>query len=201
MIYFNLRPIRALFAANGRPAPEFLPYSGDPQLEAAALPTTSGTSVVEILLACLAVLYILGSVCGVVVALIRFPLFFLGFILRGPSALVASLVYALIALVIGIGLLRRIKAAWIGALALDVLGLVSSVLFFLPQNRVAMVNYQREMMTRMFPSLTFPGGATNPYMQNPSMYGFSAFISVLTVAAVLWLLIRARPLFESRTET
>ena len=201
LVYFNLRRIRALFATNGGPAqPELLSYTSLPQTQLPQGPATSQSSTIEILLTCLAVLYLVGAACGIVMALIQFPLFFLGFIFHGVSASIVALAFTIFNLGVGIGILRRTKAAWVAALAFQIVGLVSSVLMFVPRERTLMADYQLEIVQRMFSWSAIPVPTPNPYTQEP-IYIFSAILSLVVVSAVIWLLLRARPLFEPKKLT
>jgi len=139
LVYFNLRRIRALFARNGTPVqPELLLYTSLPPAQG---PEASSRNVIEILLTCLAVLYLFGAASGIVMALTQFPLFFLGFTFRGVSGSVVALAFAIFNLGVGIGILRRVKLAWVAALAFQFVGLISTLLMFLPRNRALMADY------------------------------------------------------------
>jgi len=139
LVYFDLRRIRALFARNGTPVqPELLPYASLPPAQG---PEASSRNVIEILLTCLAVLYLFGAASGIVMALTQFPLFFLGFTFRGVSGSVVALAFAIFNLGVGIGILRRVKLAWVAALAFQFVGLISTLLMFLPRNRALMADY------------------------------------------------------------
>jgi hypothetical protein len=106
LIYFNLRLIRELFAAGGAPALyEPLPYTAESRVE------RSGRSAIEILLTCLAVIYVFGAVSDVVMAFVQLLLFFLGFIVRGLPASVFSIVLFGINAGLAVGILRRSRLA------------------------------------------------------------------------------------------
>lgn len=197
LVYFNLRRIRALFATNGvGPLPE-LPAQAP--VSAAGVwidPNTPKRGAIEILVICLAVLYLLGAASGIVTAFLHFPLFFIGFVVRGTSASVAALLFSAISLGMGIGLLRRMKAAWVTALAFNALGLVSTLAMLTPRNRAMMADYQQEIFRHMF-SGAFP--YPPPSQFNPaSTYFLGAVVGALTVGAIFWLLLKARPLFDRK---
>jgi hypothetical protein len=203
LAYFNLRRIRVLFVANDARGPQ-TPVLLAPII-VAKTPTVSSApkrSAVEILLICLAVLYLYGSMMMVVCAILRFPLFLPGFVFRGTAASVSELVFATIILIVGIGLLRRMKFAWFAAVILNAFGLVYNLAMFFPHNRALMAGYQQEITRSMYSGTLDP--ATNQ-MMNQTMnqmlgpiYVFSAVIGILMVGAVLWLLFLARPLFEPK---
>ena len=54
-------------------------------------------------------------------------------------------------------------------------------------------------MQRMFSWTTLPLPASDQYLQGPA-YFFSAILAVLLAGAVIWLLLRARPLFEPKRQ-
>lgn len=189
LIYFNLGRIRSFFAPNEAPETNGAISTHTTELG------NSSASVVEILLKCLAVLYLVGAVPGVLMAFFRFPLFFLGFTLRGSSATIVSLLLAAIGLSIGIGLFRRARFAWYAALAFNVFGLTSSVILFAPHNRASMIDYQQEINGRLFPGMNTLARQPSQVMQGP-MWIPMALISFVCVGLVIWLLICARPLFD-----
>ncbi len=197
LVYFNLHRIRTLFAANGaRPQPESAFQAGMPVVGVWIDPNTPKRGAIEILVICLAVLYLFSATSGIVTAFLHFPLFFMGFIFRGTSASVAALFFSAISLGMGIGLLRRIKAAWVTTLAFNALGLVSTLLMLTPRNRAMMADYQQEILRHMFSgAVPFP----SPSQFNPaSTFFLGAVVGVLMVGAVFWLLFKARPLFERK---
>jgi hypothetical protein len=154
-----------------------------------------GGGVIDILVTCLAVLYLLGAASGVVMALLRFPLFFLGFTFRRVAASLLSITFALLALGLGLGLLRRIKPAWFVALAFQVFGSISSLLVLIPGYRSRLAGYQQELNQWLFSWMNFTPQTANQPTQGPAYFvGF--FFAFLLGVAILWLLLRACPLFE-----
>src|SRR6185437_15245720 len=143
LVYFNLRRIRALFATrNALRQPEFgsrLPVAGA-RIESNA----SNRGATEILIICLAVLYIFSGASGIITALFHFPLLVFGHIFRGGAATAISCFLIVVSVAIGVGLLRRLKVAWGAALVLNALGLVSEVMLVVPSNRARLVSYERE---------------------------------------------------------
>lgn len=197
LVYFNLRRVRALFAASGaNPVPDRVvpapAAAGGVWVDRAA----PKRSVVEILLIVLAVLYFWGAAVGVISAFLRTPFFMFGHVLRGASAAVLMLALAVFKLWLGIGLLRRVKAAWIGALALNSWILLYGVTMISPGIRASMLNYQDEIARNSHFGLP-PNPPLNHLLAGP-IYVFSAVICVLMAGAIFWLLLRAKPLFEAR---
>lgn len=213
LVYFNLRHVRALFAGNdsagngARTQPGVLLQA---PVQAAGVATQAGGTwiapnapkrdTIEILVICVAVLYLLGALCGLFDAVARFPLFLMGFTLRGWPAAAVFLVIAAIDVGLGIGLLRRAKAAWIGALIFDAVGLVWMASLFSPGVRAAMVNYQQSLIQSWSGMLPQPPPAQTQLqtqLMGP-MLDISAVLGTLVIILIFWLLLRARPLFETK---
>lgn len=191
LVYFNLRRVKAVFAAYG-----VLRQNG--MAPAAPMegvwvdPSNQKHSAIGTLVNCLAVLYILGAVSGVVCALLHFPVFFLGHIFHGTSAGLLLLAMSAISIAIAIGLIRRMKVAWIGALVFNALGVISELALVLPANRAAIRSYQQEIVSRMFHA--FPM-RTDQLMPGQTIV-VGAIVGTLMLIAIFWLLIRARSLFQ-----
>jgi hypothetical protein len=144
------------------------------------------------------VLYLIGSFSGIFIALSHFPMFFLGFIIRGNAASIFGIGLTLLNLVVGIGILRRNYAAWVVAFAVQAIGILASVMLFLPRNRALFVAYQRELTQHLFGGTAFPlSTATNPMQSSSALYLASAGFGIVIAGAILWLLMRTRPLFRS----
>jgi len=200
LVYFNLRRIRALFDPKRFPALAS-PISldpGDPRYSASVAVPRKNTSVVEVLIICLAVLYLFGAASATGMALLRFPLFLLGSIVRGPAALVFALSLAAISLAIGAGLLRRNKFGWILAFAFQIFGVASSLFLLFPVNRAAMARYQQEVSQSMSTRFGLPTTQGNLSLQGSTMYLLSGVFTIVFAAAVIWLLLRARFYFDFR---
>lgn len=187
LIYFNLHRVRVAFASAGAPSPM--------NMVAGALPATkthaSGT--VRILVNCLAVLYLLGAACAVADALLRFPFLLFSHLLRGTSAALIALFFAAVAIWLGIGLLRRIKAAWIVTWVFNGLGLLMQLWLLFPSSRRVMVAYQQGFAIRMGTPGTAEVSMANTL--GPIML-VSAIGGTLLALAIFWLLFRAKTLFE-----
>jgi hypothetical protein len=192
LVYFNLRRIRELFATGALVA---APESAESFAGAAVAPPARQRSVTEILLICLAVVYMLGALNGPILVAFHWPLFFFGVVLRGTAGAVCALLMSALSLAVGIGLLRRAKPAWFGAIALQVVGVLSGLLLFVPSVRATMVAYQQEIQQRIF-SWMPASQLGNPYVQTPGIFLFSAVFGLVLALAILWFLLRARPLFE-----
>jgi hypothetical protein len=198
LVYFNLRRIRALFAANVvHPLPELLPQAHVPVAGVWIDPRKSKRSAIEVMVICLAALYFLGALYGIAEVFVQFPLFFLGHIFRGTSAAVSGIVLAIVDLGLGVGLLRRMKSAWVSALVFNAFSLVCMLVILNPHEHARMADYQQEIMRRMLSGL-IPQPPSSQFMLGPA-YLFGGILVVLTTGAVFWLLLLARPLFESKS--
>lgn len=209
LVYFNLRSVRAVFAGNNATGNGGRPQLVVPLQAAAQVAGVSVTApkrdVIEILVICLAVLYLFGAFCGLVEAFVRFPLF-LGVTLRGWSASGVALVLAAINAGLGIGLLRRAKPAWIGGLIWNGLGVIWAAAAFTPGVRAGVVNYQQTVNQSFSgwlpqsPQTQFQTQLQTQLMTGP-MYDVFLGFSLLAVILIVWLLVRAKPLFEAKKLT
>jgi hypothetical protein len=200
LVYFNLRSVRALFGGNGAPgsgARAQLEIVSQAPAQAAGVwtdPRKPARSVIEVMVICLAVLYLLGALYGIAEVLVRFPLFLFGHVIRGTSAAMVGIVMTVINLWLGIGLLRKMKAAWITAIVFNALWVVFAAQIFSPSYRSGMETYQRELMAQSpFPMV--PGA---PVIDLGPIYCVMGIFTVLIVGGILWLLWRAKPLFEPK---
>ncbi|HEX5236684.1 MAG TPA: hypothetical protein VFW25_15295 [Silvibacterium sp.] len=196
LFYFSRRRIRMIFAADGL-RPGSGPGSQVPaEIEGVWIDSSkSSRGIVEILLICLAALYLIAGASGLITAFLHFPLFVFGFIVRGTTASLFAGLFFVISIGIGVGLLRRMKAAWVTALVFNGFGLVSTLILFIPRNRAVMMDYQSELVRRMFSGLVPVN--SNQFMLGP-FYLLGEISGVLTSLAIFWLLIRARPLFDRK---
>jgi len=194
LVYFNLRRVRDLFANGGLAAA--VPVQDGNFSDGEIRPLAKHRSLTEILLICLAVVYLLGAVNGPVLAVLHLPLFFFGVIFRGAAAAAFAIVFSVTSLLVGIGLLRRVKLAWIGAVVLQGVGILSSLTLFVPRTRATMAAYQQELQQRMLTWLPTSTGAGGQFTQSPTTWLASAVFGLVIGGAILWFLFRARPLFE-----
>jgi len=197
LVYFNLRRIRALFAEReSRIQAEAVPAGWDPAANVPPVSVRPGRSVVETFVICLGVLYLAGAAVLILDAFLHVPLFLLGFILRGATSAVVLLACCVFNVWVGIGLLRRVRAAWVGAFVVNGLGLISLAGLLLPRVRAQMNAYQMEVMRSMLHG-ALPTVPPNTFMEGPIL-AISAIGGIAACCAVIWLLILARPLFERK---
>lgn len=188
-IYFTRRSVRALFTEKRE-----LPVAFSPDGVTAGQPKP-GRSVNEVLLTCLGVLYLVGAPWMIAVAFMQIPMFFLGVIFRGNAASVLMLALATLNLAIGVGLLRRNRPAWFGALFINAIGLLSSLIILLPRGRHAFQSYQQEITQHLLGPAMAPSPVVS--MQN-SMIFISLVPGVVMLVVVIWFLFHVRGLFESK---
>lgn len=208
LVYFNLRGVRTLFAK--RPVLDTQVTQPNPEVPSMTAttegvwihpgaPVKPGKGAVEILIIVLAVLYLLGFAEMIVAIFVHLPIFLFGYIARGATADAGFLLFSVLNIAIGVGLLRRVKAAWAGAMFFNGLGLLSGLCLLLPGNRAALLSIQQEMTRKLFggtiPSVT---GSPVAFIQGPILV-ISAVLGVVVAGLVFWLLIKARPLFEVKT--
>jgi len=198
LVYFNLKRVRMLFAV-GSPGHQQEIASQVPVAPAQIEPSGGNRSVMEAMLIGLAALYLLGSVALVIEAFLQVPIFFLGYVFRGTSAALILLAFGVINIWLGIGLLRRQKAAWVGALAVNGIGLVSLLGFLSPHMRAQMASYELEVTHRMLGAMSPPLQQQN---QIEAMQGWAflpgAIVGTVILGAIIWFLLLARPLFERK---
>jgi hypothetical protein len=193
LVYFNRKSVRDLFATEGLvTAPEHDGNIADSDLR----PAVRHRSLTEILLICLGIVYLLGALNGPVVAAVHLPLFFFGMIFRGVTAASLAVAFSLLSALVGVGLLRRMKLAWFGAVIFQVVGVLSGVMLFLPSTRAAMAVYQQELQQRMSAWMPASAGAGNQFAQSQASLLSSAVFALVIGGGILWFLLRARPLFE-----
>lgn len=194
LVYFNLRRIRAVFVARSVPRQEAMAASV-PMEGVWIDPNGQRRSVLGVLVNCLAALYIIGGVSGVVCASFHLPLFFLGHIFRGTPAALFLVSISAISIGIAVGLLRRMRVAWIAALVFDALGVISELALLMPANRAAISSYQQEISARLFHGFPMP---PNQLTMEPTYILVGALGGTLMLILIFWLLMRARPLFQGR---
>ena len=148
----------------------------------------------------LAILMLLGGASQLAMVPLRLPLFLYGIVLQGNAALIVALLVGGVTLFAGIGLLRRIPAAYWTALVLEALGIVSIPLALRPSVQAQVVSFQAVMRQR-FP-LTLPTTRTpvQPYVF-PQYFQVVIGILGLAVALVfIYALLRCRRWFAPTPE-
>lgn len=186
LVYFNLRSVCAVFAGHVDVAPEERP--ADAPIERAK---PEGDAI-GVLVSCLAVLYLLGAAGMVVGALLHLPLLLFSHIFDGNAASMMMLFMAAVSIWMGIGMLRRLKAAWAVALVFNAFGLLSELWMLLPMSHTP--ELEQELLVRMV-GHGFPV-ESSPLIEPMILIG--AVGGILLILAVFWMLWRAKPLFEAK---
>lgn len=211
LVYFNLRRVRAAFSSNGgRVLPE-LAFQGPAHAPAELVAPSGGVWIdpsrprkgaIEILVMCLAGLYLLGALYGIAEVFIRFPIFLFGYTLRGNAASIVGFALAVIEVAMGVGLLRRMKPAWVTALLFNGIGTLYPLSMLIPRYRAALVDYEVELMQHMVPTMSRMAAPPPGQLDMTAMFGpmfvISGIIGMVVAVLVFWLLIKAKPLFEAR---
>lgn len=185
LVYFNLRRVRAVFAWQGAVAAEAWTQS------ATVEPAKPESDAISVLVSCLAVLYLLGAAGAVVAALLHFPMLIFSHIFTGNTASMMLLFMAAVGIWLGIGLLRRIKAAWAVALVFNAFGLLSELWMLLPSSHTP--ELEKELIIRV----AGHGFPTEPLPMIGPMMMIGEVGGIVVILAVFWMLWRAKPLFDS----
>ena len=195
-VYFNLKHVREAFA-NARVPVNGLLVDG-PVASIASM--SSEYEPWHSVVIGLAILMLLGGASQLALVPLRLPLFLYGIVLQGNAALIVALLVGGVTLFAGIGLLRRIPAAYWTALVLEAFGIASIPLALRPSVQAQAVSFQAVMRQR-FP-LTFPTTRTpvQPYVF-PQYFQVVIGILGLAVALVfIYALLRCRRWFAPTLE-
>jgi hypothetical protein len=188
LVYFNLAPVRAAFA--GMPAPVLATAAGEPAVLAAqsqsAAPAAAvpGWRIVIIVWACL----MLFSIVGLPMVLVmHMPLFLFGMVFRGTAATALLLALFAVQIFLGVGLLKKWRAAWYVALAWQVYTVAFFLAFLAPGIWAKFMAYEDEIMGRWGVTMATPNRTQmvamnpRPFMAIGFVFG-AAIVVLLTVA-------------------
>jgi hypothetical protein len=169
-IYLSLRSVRQTFRPNIVYVPNTVAYSSPiafdpsaatqlstpaPAYIAVPSPDTpeigKGIALPRIVVLVFAMLSLLGSLSLLGMAAAGMPLFYLGVSLQGHAAALALVIFAAINIVIAIGLFRRFPPAYYAALALQLLGIVSSLALLSSSFRARTIQAGMVFAARMTP--------------------------------------------------
>jgi hypothetical protein len=168
VIYLSLKPVRQAFHPDPAYVPTSVAYPSNAALDAAtvsAFPASGpysetssasaqfnpGLKLPRIVVLVLAALNLVGSLSLLTMAAARFPLVFPGISLQGHAAALAMVVIEAINVVIAIGLFRRFPPAYYVALAMQALGVVSSLALLSPSFRARTIQASMVIAARMTP--------------------------------------------------
>ena len=182
-IYLNLQRVRQAFRPNTLYVPASVAYppssAYDPTASSVAPPAAAtyvavpspatlqvsrGSSVPRIGVLTMAALSLVGSLSLLGMAMAGMPLFYLGATLHGNAARLALVVLAVLNIGIAIGLLRRFAAAYYASLALQVLGIASSLALLSPSIRARAVGSSMAFAAHMGPQLPQQQAQMQPMM-------------------------------------
>lgn len=185
VVYFNLRHVRAAFADSGVMVtnPDILPPGGAVMLP----PSGEGTPGWRIVIIVWAILVLFSALVMPVTALMHTPLFLFGAILTGPAETGTLLVLAAIEIYMGVGLLRKWKAAWYVALFWQIYCAVFFLSLTLSGVRSRFLAYDQQLMARWsstggeaYPATLIPVGS---FMAIGMILG-GIFVIIVTIALI-----------------
>ena len=184
LVYFNRHPIRELFR--------------NPVLLSAFSDNTAGNlkrtpTAIKIL----GYFYLFGAVCLIPFIFLPFPALILGLIVPAKAAHFLYLVFAILAVLLGYGLLRLKESARLVAIALVIFGCVNTTLGLLPWYQNQFRQYMAQFMA-IFPTLPNQPAPALPY--NTAMVIFTGVVSLGTNLFILWLLHRNRSAFTPQPQ-
>jgi hypothetical protein len=213
-IYLSLRSVRQTFRSNLVYVPNTAAYSSPASFDSAAtsLPTPppapayiavpslampetgKGIALPRIVVLVFVMLSLLGSLSLLGMAVAGMPLFYLGVNLQGHAAALALVILAAINIVIAIGLFRRFPPAYYAALAMQLLGIVSSLALLSPSFRARTIQAGMGLATRITP-------VQPPQMQPAQMQSMmhsiqngvlilNAILMPLVLAFFIWAILR-----------
>ncbi|MGB9030030.1 MAG: hypothetical protein WCC27_07925 [Acidobacteriaceae bacterium] len=185
LVYFNLASVRAAFAGTGQPAMETVPVLS-PGVAAQAPAGTPGWRIVIIAWACLMLFSIVGLP---MVVMMHLPVFLFGVVLRGAAGTTLMVALYAVMLYMGIGLLKKWRAAWYAALAWQVYTVAVFLSFLAPGMWARMMAYEQELQSHWGFAITTPDATMamdmRPFMRIGMVIGGVvgvAMVVVLTMA-------------------
>lgn len=151
IVYFNVRSVRAAFQTSNLMVtnPDILPPGGAAVIPSMPAPEISGWRIVIIVWACLMLISVLSLP---MVFVMHTPLFLFGMIITGPAEAVSLLVLAALEVFVGIGLLRKWKAAWYVALLWQLYAFAFAISFLMPGMQARFLAYQQQSVARWSPA-------------------------------------------------
>lgn len=184
LVYFNLPSVRAAFSGAGLMVtnPDILPPGGAAAFPVATSEATPGWRIVMIVWACLMLVSVLGLP---VVLVMHTPLFLFGAIVGGSKEIAALTLMIAVQVFMGIGLLRKWRAAWYVALLWQIYTVAYTLAFLLPGNWERFIAYEEQASARFSPAGT-PAFPVGEFFHGPFFlicFGFGlAIVALFTVA-------------------
>jgi hypothetical protein len=154
IVYFNLAGVRQAFAQaaavrHGEDAYGHVLLQGHHE--------HAPVSIAQIVAWITGVLFLLGGISTVFLAWRQFPVFVLGWVASGLSALLFDLLLASLLFYAGLGLLLRWRTGWMAAVFLQLYSLLSVFLLLVPGYPARMMQAMKVISARYF---SMSGGAT-----------------------------------------
>jgi hypothetical protein len=184
LVYFNLAPVRSAFAGAGQQVIEAGPGASQ-GVVAQAPDGTPGWRIVIVAWACL----MLFSVVGLpMVVVMHLPVFLFGVVVRGTAG--TTLMVALYALMLymGIGLLKKWRAAWYAALAWQVYTVAVFVSFLVPGVWARLMAYEQEVQGRWGLAFTTPNATAvideRPFMRIGMVIGGIVGVAIVALFTI-----------------
>jgi hypothetical protein len=179
LVYFNLRPVRDLFA--------------NPSLLSQSTPTDP-FSRTPTAIKIIGVFLLLGSVCCLMCAFLPFPAFLFGFIVPLPATHILYLCFAIITAFAGYGLLRLKESARLLTISFLIVGSCNLALVALPWYQARFSQYTTQL-TSYIP--TIPGQPQVTPTYNSAFYLICVVAGIVVYGVILWLLHRHRAAFKA----
>lgn len=178
LVYFNLRSVRAAFAG----VSENTPLAGVilPSTPASITPQGAAMPGWRIVIIVWAWLMLVSLLYFPVLLMMHLPIFLFGFTLRGAAAAAVLLVLLPVQVYLGIGLLKKWKAAWYVGLLWQIYSIAVFAAFLVPGVWARFVAYDQELATHWIVT-----GAAQTMM--PNMRPFMVLGVVFALAIILLL--------------
>ncbi len=187
VVYFNLAPVRLAFAQaaaarHGEDAYGRVILSGHHE--------HAQVSFAQIIVWIVGVLFLLGGFSMVFLAWRQIPVFLLGWLASGLTAMLLELLWACLLFYAGLGLLLRWRAGWIIAAGLQLYSLLSVFLLLVPGYPARMMHAMQVIATH-YSSLSTTASAFAPETNARFMMASSALGGALALV-ILIALVRCR---------
>jgi hypothetical protein len=176
LYYFNRRPVKELFVGTGRSLPE-------------------GATVRPVSILTIGILILLGMPWMILGAWLGFPITFFGFLVHGRAASLIYLLFAVLHLYMGIGLLRLLPLSRIVTIAYYAYAAISGLLFWILPGRNA--RYQI-LMAESLRIWHIPTMSQSPELAPGMSFWFlmSAVGTAAISVAAIYFLVTRRVAFE-----
>jgi hypothetical protein len=182
-VYFSLPTVRGAFAGAGLMVtnPEVVPHGGS----VVAAPVAEAGSGWRIVIIVWAVLMLSAILYLPIFFVMRTPLFLFGAVLSGGAEAAYVTVFAIVQLLLGIGLIRKWKFAWYLALVWQLFAFAYGLAFLIPGMLDRFIAYETDLMSRWSLPGVEPAGISAGLFKPVLAIGFSlgmAIVIFLTVA-------------------